>query len=182
VCCTGIINAIPAIIAVVGLTDADSAAQTSEPCELTRTFVIVDLLLFFYNIAFSVYIFKAMNKPYEDPLEAAANAAAGGGGGNGKLPDTSVANRAYNMIMWDPCMALSIILAIFQVIWQIVGLSWARGCVGDFPLIGGTAMICATVALIYVLSFGLIFLFFAGSESLKQDSNPQGSYSTAGRD
>jgi hypothetical protein len=55
VCCTGIINAIPAVIAIVGLTDAESAQQASELCELARTFVIIDLLLFFYNVIIDVW-------------------------------------------------------------------------------------------------------------------------------
>jgi len=125
-------------------------------CSSLSLWLVVQMLVSAVHFAMSIYLFNVMQKPFnaDDPTDRTLNA------------------RVQQMLCYDPWFAVYIILAIFQIVWLIMGSIWESGDVGEkkeCDAYSPVVIVSLVLAWVYVC-FGVLFFTCSWCCSATQDA------------
>jgi len=91
---------------VLGISFGAKAA--SDGCSQLGLWLVIQGLVSLLHILFTFYVFARMQRPFD----------------TNRAEDANIRARFHHMMCWDPWFALYIIIAIFDLVWLVLGVVW----------------------------------------------------------
>lgn len=124
-------------------------------CPSLTHWLLVQMVVSMFHMAMSIYLFVAMQKPFnrDDPKDRNLNA------------------RVQQMLCYDPWFALYILIALFQIAWLVLGSIWESGSSNDKECDDYAPIVLVVVILSWIyIGCGAIFFTCSWCCSATQDA------------